>query len=138
MRGPKSAPKTDQEWESQKPDFHQLYVIENLTLDVVMRRMEEEHHFEASRKQYNKMITAWHMDKNIKSHEMHAIIRKDLKRKAEGPPKESEFRVNGHLVGSNKILRFTKEKSKEQLYEVMAETGKDPGFSKADPQLIIF
>ena len=47
-RQPKSAVRTDQEWEHQKSNFHRLYIGEDLPLPEVMKRMEEEYHFKAS------------------------------------------------------------------------------------------
>ena len=124
-RGTKSATKTDQEWESQKANFHQLYVIEKRTLKVAMEKMEEDHHFKASRKQYTTKIKEWDMDiKNMKTHDMQAIIRKDRKRKVEDPLKESEFLVNGQIVERKKIERFM-ERSKDRLVDIMADTGEE-------------
>ena len=50
------------------------------------------------------------MDKKVKGHEMRAIIRKQKKRKAESPFKESAFRVRKQHVSSNKIKRFKIDK----------------------------
>ena len=138
-RGAKSATKTDQEWDDQKPNIYQFYVTENLSLEVVMRKMEEDYHFKASRKQYRTKIKEWGMDiKNIKNHEMQAIVRKDRKRKAEDPLRESEYRVNGQTVEPKKIERFM-ERWKHRLGDIMADTGKEnKPFCSACQQLTIF
>lgn len=47
-RQPKSATRTDQEWEDQKPNFLRLHVEEDLPLPEVMKRMEDEYQFKAS------------------------------------------------------------------------------------------
>ena len=44
----KSATKTDQEWEDQKPTFLRLYVEDDLPLQEVMKKMEDEYQFKAS------------------------------------------------------------------------------------------
>ena len=52
------------------------------------------------------MIKKWKLDKNVKSHEMKAIVRKRIERQSGVPPKQSEFRVRGQEVNSGKIDRF--------------------------------
>ena len=47
-RQPRSVPKTDQEWERQRPNIHQLYVTDDLPLQDAMREMEGRYHFKAS------------------------------------------------------------------------------------------
>jgi len=47
-RQPKTNPKTDQEWEHQRPNIEQLYVTDDLSLLEVMREMEGRYHFKAS------------------------------------------------------------------------------------------
>ena len=47
-RQPKNATKTDQEWEHQKLNIIRLLIEEDLPLKDVMRKMDEDHHFQAS------------------------------------------------------------------------------------------
>lgn len=47
-RQPKSATRTEQEWEDQKPNFVRLYVEENRPLEEVMKKMEDDYKFKAS------------------------------------------------------------------------------------------
>ena len=47
-RQPRSASKTDQEWEAQRQNFQRLYVGEDLTLKVAMEEMEKQYSFKAS------------------------------------------------------------------------------------------
>ncbi|KAL9122701.1 MAG: hypothetical protein Q9187_000739 [Circinaria calcarea] len=131
QQGPRqlrSASKTEEEWDAQKLNFHRLYVEEDLPLKVAMEEMEKQYSFKASlrRKQYNTKISQWHFDKKVKEHEMRVIIRKQRKRKAEDPPKESSFRVRKQPVGSNKIERFKMEKRIDDDIEMPdAETPSD-------------
>lgn len=52
------------------------------------------------------MIKKWKFDKNIKRHEMNAVVRKRNERQSCVPPKQSAFRVRGYEVDSSKIDRF--------------------------------
>lgn len=46
--GPKTATKTNEEWELQKPNFVRLYVEQDLPLPEVMNIMAQQHNFIAS------------------------------------------------------------------------------------------
>lgn len=45
-------------------------------------------------KQYKNMLKEWDLEKNIKEIDMGAIVRKDLKRKAEDPFRATFFRLS--------------------------------------------
>ncbi|KAL9629811.1 MAG: hypothetical protein Q9164_006715 [Protoblastenia rupestris] len=105
-RRPKEATKTDEEWEAIKKLFCELYVQQDLRLEVVMTMIEEFRGFKASKKQFNTRIKKWKVDKNIKRREMKSIIRKQTQRQSDVLPKRSAFRVRGHDVDSTKIDRF--------------------------------
>ena len=47
-RQPKSATRTGEEWERQKPNIIRLFVEQDLPLQDVMRKMGEDHDFHAS------------------------------------------------------------------------------------------
>ena len=47
-RRPKQATKTDEEWEAIKKLFYELYVQQNLRLEIVMTMIEDSHGFKAS------------------------------------------------------------------------------------------
>jgi hypothetical protein len=44
----KAPPIREAQWEQKKPYIEQLYMIENLTLSEVLRRMEKDHEFFAT------------------------------------------------------------------------------------------
>lgn len=60
-------------------------------------------------KQYKSKLKDWGFEKNFKEKDMRAIVRKDLKRKAEDPFKATVFRLRKRLVPLDKIERYRKE-----------------------------
>ncbi|MCJ1398407.1 hypothetical protein MMC11_001605 [Xylographa trunciseda] len=134
-RQPKSATRTEQEWEDQKPNFLRLFVDQNLPLEDVIQKMDEEHDFKASRKQYNTRIALWRVGKNIKDNEMRAIVRKETRRKKENPPKDSVFRVRKYPVNPQKIARFKRDKGFEDDDIIMMDAGTPSDISCDTPQL---
>ena len=61
-----------------------------------------------SERQYKK-ITEWNLDKNVKDHEMQAILKiLEERKRLEG--KDSVFYVRGHLVEPKKIERYVQRK----------------------------
>ena len=48
LRQPKSASKTEEEWDDQKENFRRLYLEEKNSLEVTMKEMEEQYGFKAS------------------------------------------------------------------------------------------
>lgn len=64
-----------------------------------------------SLKQYKTKLKEWGLEKNIKDKDMRAIVRKDLKRKAENPSKPTKFRLRKRPVPPEKIERYKKAHS---------------------------
>ena len=58
------------------------------------------------RKQYTTKLKEWGYEKNVKEKDMAAIVRKDLKRRAEDPHRSSAFRLRGNPVPEQKIERY--------------------------------
>ena len=58
------------------------------------------------RKQYTRKLKEWGYEKNVKDKDMAAIVRKDLKRRAEDPHRPSAFRLRGRPVTEQKIERY--------------------------------
>jgi len=60
-------------------------------------------------RQYRTRITQWKKDKNIKTEEMKAIVRKQQQRKLiEVDKRELEFKIRDHPVEQQKIDRWKK------------------------------
>ncbi len=60
-------------------------------------------------KQYKNKLKEWGLEKNIKDNDMRAIVRKDLKRKAEDPFRATIFRLRKRLIPTEKIERYRRE-----------------------------
>jgi len=60
-------------------------------------------------KQYKSKLKEWGLEKNIKENDMRAIVRKDLKRKAEDPFRATIFRLRKRLIPTEKIERYKRD-----------------------------
>lgn len=60
-------------------------------------------------KQYKSKLKEWVIEKNIKEKDMRAIVRKDLKRKAEDPSRATTFRLRKRQVPAEKIERYRRD-----------------------------
>lgn len=60
-------------------------------------------------KQYKSKFKDWGIEKNIKENDMRAIVRKDLKRKAEDPFRATIFRLRKRLIPTEKIERYKRD-----------------------------
>jgi hypothetical protein len=65
------------------------------------------HYVNTRDKQLKTKVAQWRLEKNIKKHEMAAIVRKQQQRKATDN-KDSAFRVRGREVEASKINRFVR------------------------------
>ncbi len=59
--------------------------------------------------QYKSKLKEWNIEKNIKEIDMRAIVRKDLKRKAEDPFRATIFRLRKRLIPTEKIERYRRD-----------------------------
>lgn len=60
-------------------------------------------------KQYKSKLKEWGVEKNINETDMRAIVRKDLKRKAEDPFRPTVIRLRKRLVPKEKIERYRRD-----------------------------
>ncbi|CZR62619.1 uncharacterized protein PAC_12516 [Phialocephala subalpina] len=101
---------TAEDWIVQKSEITKLY--NGNSLKLVRELMREHHGLDATAKQYQDRITKWGLDKNIKTTEMEAMIRKEQERALMNKP--SAFRVRKRPVSQKKIDRY-KHEHPEQL-----------------------
>jgi len=64
----------------------------------------------SSKRQYNKRISQWHLDKNVKDSELRHMAQKQKKRKVI-EDKDTNFRLRGRPVDPEKISRAVKRKN---------------------------
>jgi hypothetical protein len=120
------------DWENQRSNIEKLYFVENKPLKTVIRCLSQSHGFFATyghpiplkcscitlsheigkeadflrrERQLKRKIKDWGIDKNIKTNEMKAIVRKRMERKVM-EDKESAFRVRGRNIAPAKIRRW--------------------------------
>ena len=97
-------------WERYRPAIQKLYVEDDLSLKGTSEYMVEHHGFHATERQYKRKIKDWQLDKNIKDHEMQAILAISQRRLVDR--KNSVFYVRGKKVEQKKIDRFAHRKRK--------------------------
>ncbi|TKA52018.1 hypothetical protein B0A49_12511 [Cryomyces minteri] len=96
-------------WEPYKARITELHVRQKLPLRQVKDTIERESSFQAGIRQYRTRISQWGLDKNIKPHEMSAVVRKRQRRKLiESQKGELTFTVRGNEVEPQKIDRWMK------------------------------
>ncbi|KAF5012383.1 hypothetical protein FDECE_1610 [Fusarium decemcellulare] len=88
-------------WEAHKDLICSLYLVEDKTLDEVIRFMEQKHGFRASKPQYIRKLTVnWKLRKNSTKEEWEQANTLVSKRQAEGKP--TELMMNGVMILSKK------------------------------------
>ncbi|KAK4186698.1 ankyrin repeat-containing domain protein [Podospora australis] len=92
------------EWEAHRSSIEDLYSHQEKSLCQVMKVMEQLHGFSATKKMYKKQIRAWGLGKNVRTHEMKAMIRIEERRRKEG--KATHFFLRRKPVNPSKIRRF--------------------------------
>ncbi|KAH7406458.1 hypothetical protein DE146DRAFT_647548 [Phaeosphaeria sp. MPI-PUGE-AT-0046c] len=99
----------EDDWEPCKARILDLHTTQKLSLSKVKQIIEDEYGFIAELRQYRSRIHQWGGDKNVKTHEMQAIVRKRQKRTlVEKGKGQLVFNVRGNLVEPNKIERWMK------------------------------
>lgn len=94
-------------WNPYKDRIVELHIEQNLPLSKVKETMEKEFGFTAEIRQYRTRISQWRLDKNVKTNEMRAIVRKRQQRKLVEPNKrELVFAVRENIVGPEKVDRW--------------------------------
>jgi hypothetical protein len=141
------------EWEAKRAHIERMYSTENKTLGSVQKQLADEgfcvtydlsiypHYgsfpqgkytlleladLDYRRRQLNRKIHDWSLDKSVKSHEMRAIIRMQQSGKKDG--ERSVFRVRGREVEPAKIKRWQSRHS---------DTGTSSGPSTAGKALTV-
>ncbi|KAI6763923.1 hypothetical protein HG530_007712 [Fusarium avenaceum] len=95
------------DWEPYKARILDLHVTRKLSLETVKNMMEMEFGFTAEIRQYRTRISQWGKDKNIKTAEMAAIVRKRQQRKLiENGKRDQRFTVRDRVVEPQKIDRW--------------------------------
>ncbi|KAM0804564.1 hypothetical protein BDR22DRAFT_969883 [Usnea florida] len=100
-------PQCAQDWEARQAPISEFYGC--MTLDDMMKLMEEKYSFKATKKQYKTQLSKWSLRKNITAAEYKAMIRKKQKRERFGKAR-SAFRLRGAGVEGSDIIRFQKRK----------------------------
>ncbi|KAF3000914.1 hypothetical protein E8E13_008418 [Curvularia kusanoi] len=120
MRKRKAATLHAADWEPYRKRILELHIKQNRSVHEVKQMMEAENGFKAEVRQYRSRISQWGHDKNVKRHEMQAIVRKHQKRKLmETDKRPLVFEVRGNEVDRQKIERWMKrhDASDSFLYE---------------------
>ncbi|KAF2490246.1 TPR-like protein [Lophium mytilinum] len=120
------------DWEPYKARVLELHITLKLPLPEVKKRIEYEFGFNAELRQYRTRISQWKKDKNVKTKEMEAIVRKRQKRKfIETEKRELIFEVRGSEVEPHKIDRWMKRhdisESSPYVFSPAAPTPSDVG-----------
>ncbi|KAH8732423.1 hypothetical protein GQ44DRAFT_766561 [Phaeosphaeriaceae sp. PMI808] len=111
-------------WEPHKTQIIELHITQGLSLEKVKAIMEGQHKFKAGIRQYRLRISQWGLDKNVKTREMKAIVRKRQQRKLVDVTKgELVFNIRGNEVGPQKIDRFMKRNNIPESQLFMASPG---------------
>ena len=97
-----------EQWEHHRALITRLYSKENKRLVDVCNVLLEEHGFQATERTLKHRIRLWHLDKKQKDHEMRAIARLYLTRKAQG--KRSIFKIRDRVVDYSEITRYFRRK----------------------------
>ncbi|KAF3934989.1 hypothetical protein ABW20_dc0100127 [Dactylellina cionopaga] len=98
------------EWQMYKKSFVRYYVDEKLPLAKCMDIMKNKHKFIASRRQYLAKVREWDIDKNVKTAEMKAAVRKTLQRWAD-EGKDTVIQVRGVDISKDKLKRFLRREA---------------------------
>ncbi|KAJ9636760.1 hypothetical protein H2199_007754 [Coniosporium tulheliwenetii] len=100
-----------EDWEPYKARIIELHIEQNRPLPEVKDTIEREFGFQAEARQYRTRISQWRKDKNVKTHEMEAIVRKQQQRRlVEREKGRLAFTVRGKEVKPQKIDRYMKRK----------------------------
>ena len=97
-----------EQWEQHRALITRLYSKENKRLVDVCNVLLDEHGFHATERTLKHRIRLWHLDKKQKDHEMRAIARLYLTRKAQG--KKSIFKIRDRVVDYSEITRYFRRK----------------------------
>ncbi|KAF2855880.1 hypothetical protein T440DRAFT_464227 [Plenodomus tracheiphilus IPT5] len=109
----------ERDWGPHVDKVIELHITEKRPLSEVKQIMEREFGFSAELRQYRSRLSQWKFDKNVKSHEMKSIVRKQQNRKLiEKDKNKLTYRVRKVDVPPRKIERWMNNHgvSAEALY----------------------
>ncbi len=98
------------DWETYRGIISDMY--RNRPLKDVIDLMKREHNFVASAKMYKNRIMNWGSKKNVKSHEMKALVYKIRVLASEGKAVPASFEVDGKTVPLSKVERYARRHGK--------------------------
>ncbi|MCJ1342795.1 hypothetical protein MMC31_000984 [Peltigera leucophlebia] len=91
------------DWAPHEAEIKDRYLVQDLSLEGLMRYMKERHNFRASKAQYETQLKKWDFRKNMTSKEWDYTILHIRKRKLDG--KESDVYFNGSKVPEKKLKK---------------------------------
>ncbi|GAB1321031.1 Clr5 domain-containing protein [Madurella fahalii] len=94
------------DWGAYREKIEDLYWRQRKLLPEVMKTMEDDHGFVATKKMYKKHLKSWGLEKNIKAVEMIAMLHIAEQRRRIN--KETRFIRRGRPVEPEKLRRFAK------------------------------
>lgn len=97
------------DWEMYRDIIAQMY--SHHSLKEVVSKMASEHNFVATERMYKTRIRQWHLNKNMKSHEMHALAQRARQRSSAG--EDTAFQVRGNVVPRSKVERYIRRHKKD-------------------------
>ncbi|KAN0068745.1 hypothetical protein V8E54_012914 [Elaphomyces granulatus] len=99
---------TDAIWSQHRPKIKGLYMDQNLTLKQTMGKMKE-HGFCPSEKMYKEKFQEWNFVKNLSKTATIRMLRKQQKRQAEDPTKDTIFMYRGQEWTLGRVLTSAKK-----------------------------
>ena len=127
-----SYPPTKEDWRRIKPFFVRLYLDEEKTLKDLMKELQDKHSFKATTKMCKSKITEWHLERNLRQHEVEHILGLHSQRRAQ--QKDTVFILREKTVDMENIYRYVRRKGMSISHLVARYRH---GQSKACPGLIV-
>jgi hypothetical protein len=102
---------TASDWEHHRNIITLMY--RDHPLKEVVSIMAAEHNFFATERMYKTRISQWHLNKNMKSHEMETLMRDVQEGASAGKDAAVALRFGGKVVPWSKLERFTRRHKKD-------------------------
>ncbi|KAF3003733.1 hypothetical protein E8E13_009414 [Curvularia kusanoi] len=126
---PRARRLTERDWAEHKDEIVGLYSVQGLALPKVQAIFKARHNFAATDRQWKHRFKQWELDKNVKSHEMKAMVRILQDRKVNQPDHPNiNFKIRGISVDHRKIERWMHEHNiaDDKLYNPGATASTPP------------
>jgi hypothetical protein len=104
--------RNDQKWDSHKQEIHQVYIVNNSTLQETMDFLEARHNFQASPRKWKMKLKEWNFVKHLTAKEMAIIVAKKDKRARE-LNKDTVFLHHGSRISRKKIEKSKRRRAPE-------------------------